>query len=92
MSVFVGDLGVKIILDCGTSIAAATTRTIKYRKPGGEVKSWTGTQETTTTISYTTTAATDLDEAGTWQLQAYVVTPSWTLSGRIARLKVLATL
>jgi len=92
MSVFIGDTGVKIILEVGTDITSATTRKIKYRKPGGDSGSWTAIQESSISISYTTTAATDLNEAGRWRLQAYVVTPSWTLSGKIANINVLATI
>lgn len=92
MSVFIGDTGVKIILEVGTDITSATTRKIKYRKPSGDSGSWTAIQESSISISYTTTAATDLNEAGRWRLQAYVVTPSWTLSGKIANINVLATI
>jgi hypothetical protein len=92
MSVFIGDTGIEIILDVGTNIAASSSRKIKYRKPSGDSGSWTAIQKTSTSIAYTTTATTDLNEVGRWLLQAYVVTPSWTLSGKIARLNVLAIL
>jgi hypothetical protein len=92
MSVFIGDIGVKIILDVGIDITAATAQKIKYRKPSGEFGSWTAVQETSTSISYTTIAATDLNEIGNWLLQSYVITPSWTLSGKIAKFNVIATI
>lgn len=91
-SVNVGAIGQKIILNVGVNIAAATTRWIEYLKPDGTSSYWTAVQETTTSISYTTTAATDLDVSGSWQLQAYVVTPTWTDHGCICRLTVKATL
>ena len=92
MSVFKGTIGQKIILSVGVDISAATTRQIKYRKPDGTTGAWTAIEESTTSISYTTTAVTDLNISGTWQLQAYVITPSWTTHGEIVRLKVKETL
>lgn len=91
-SVYVGAIGQKIILNVGVDISAATTRRIKYLKPDGTSSYWTAAQETTTSISYTTTAATDFDVSGSWQIQAYIVTPTWTDHGCIARLTVKATL
>ena len=85
MALFVGDIGKKIILTVGVDISAATTRRIIYRKPNGKTGYFTASQETTTSISYTTTAVTDIDEAGGWQFQAYVVTSTWTQYGTIVR-------
>lgn len=92
MSVFVGALGKKIVLNVGVDISAATTRQIKYEKPDGTTGYWTAVEESTTSISYTTTAATDLDDKGNWKLQAYIVTPTWTDHGNIARMTVKETL
>ena len=87
--IFRGAIGLKIILEVEINIAASTTRTIKYRKPSGVTGTWVGALEAdNTSISYTTTAATDLDESGTWKFQAYVITPSWTLNGAIAHLNI----
>jgi len=92
MSVFIGDIGVKIILEVGADITTAIAQKIKYRKPSGESGAWTATQETATSISYTTIAATDLNEIGVWLLQSYVTMPSWALSGKIAKFSVIATI
>lgn len=93
-SVFVGAIGQKIILDVGVDISAATTKQIKYRRADGTLSTWTAAEETTTSISYTTTAATDIPigNDGIWKLQAYVITPTWTDHGEIARLLVKETL
>lgn len=89
-AVYKGDIGVKIVLDCGLDISTATTKQIKYRKPRGDAGAWTATLESdNASLSYTTTAATDLSEVGTWRLQAYVVTPTFTESGEICHLSVL---
>ena len=92
MSVFIGDIGIKIILEVGADITTAISQKIKYRKPSGERGVWTATQETATSISYTTIAATDLNEIGVWLLQSYVTMPSWALSGKIAKFSVIATI
>lgn len=88
MAVYKDAVGVKIILECGTTITAATTKQIKYRKPEGITGAWTAAQETSTSISYTTVAG-DLSFSGDIQLQAYVITPTWTLYNDITRLTVL---
>lgn len=87
MALFVGDIGKKIILTVGVDISAASVKRIIYRKPNGKTGYWTASEETTTSISYTT-AATDIDEPGTWQFQAYCVTASWTQYGTIRRYEV----
>lgn len=91
MSVYKNAVGLTIIAECGISIAAATTRQIKYRKPDGTTGAWTAAQYSTTSIYYNTVAG-DLDFVGDLQIQAYVVTPSWTLHGDICRLSVLDNL
>ena len=92
MSVFVGATGQKIVLECGVDITAATTKQIKYQKPDGTASNWTAAQESTTSISYTTTAATDLNIDGSWKFQAYVVTPTWAKHGEIDKLLIKETL
>ena len=88
MSVFTGAIGQVIVLDVGVNISAATTKRIKYEKPDGTTGYWTAAEESSTSISYTTTAASDLNIKGTWKLQAYVVTSSWAKHGEIGRLVV----
>ena len=91
-SVFEGTVGQKIVLEVGVDITAATTKQIKYKKPNGPVQTWDAAEETSTSISYTTIASTDIQGVGIWQLQPYVVTPSWTDHGEIDRLLVKETL
>jgi hypothetical protein len=91
MSVYKNSIGIKLIAECGTDITAATTRQIKYRKPDGTSGAWTATQESGTSISYTVVSG-DIDFTGDLQIQAYVITPTWTLYGDIARLTVLDVL
>ena len=88
MSVTEKDVGVQFKLNTGIDIDAATTANILYRKPSGATGSWTGATASTYYVTFTTTAAGDLDESGEWELQAYVITPSWTLRGTVAKVRV----
>jgi len=88
MYVYQGAIGQKITLNIGVSIVGASVRQIKYEKPDGTDGYWTAAQESATEISFTTTVVTDLDKIGNWKLQAYIVMPTWTDHGDIARLTV----
>lgn len=78
------------------SLASATTIEFIVTKPSGEVALWTATQVgATQDIAYTTDAD-DLDEVGTYKIQAHVV---WVvgqetreLHGTIQKFKVKAHL
>lgn len=91
--IFVGDIGVKIVLDVGTDISSATVLKIYYQKPDGTSGSWDASLESDNqSISYTTTTANDLDQAGTWELQSYVEDGGYKGRGDITRLMINATL
>lgn len=85
--IYVGDVGTEIILDCGQSIASATTTDIKVTKPNNTTDTWTGSIYNTNYIKYTIQTG-DLDVVGPWLLQAYVVTPSGTWRGETAKMEV----
>lgn len=87
MSAQVGDIGtvirLSIVDSAGTAVnvATATTKEIHAQTPAGVDKTWKAsfvTDGSNGQISYTTTSASDLDEAGVWQVQAYIVTPAGT--------------
>ena len=62
------------------NISSATTRQIKFKKPSGTVVTKTAsfvTDGTDGKLSYVTIAD-DLDEAGKWYLQVYLVITGWT--------------
>jgi len=93
MATYVGDIGKKIILETGQDLSAATILRIKYKKPNGTNGYWSATIESNVSnvlanMFYITVAATDLDQAGKWQLQAYAATPAWTLSGKTVAMKI----
>src|SRR5512139_3679326 len=89
--IFVGEIGTAISLECGINISAATTLRIYYTKPDGTSSYWSGTLSGTTAMTYTTTAATDIDQSGVWRLRSYVVTPSFTRWGDVVAMTVLST-
>ena len=91
MSVYLGDVGTKIRLDCGEDISTATKCEIKFHSPAGLRGTWTASQETTSIIFYVTQAE-DINEAGRWWFQAYVEMPSRKLYGKTAMLEVLSPL
>jgi hypothetical protein len=81
----VGSIGVKIILNTESSIAAATLTEILYRKPDGTIGTWTAVKEVDNThISFTTTTVNDLDVAGEWLLWSYIEMPGWSGPGELA--------
>lgn len=87
--VYVGDVGTVITLDTGVDISAATVREIKVSLPNGRSATWSAALSGTTAISFTTIANT-LQLAGTYKLQAYVETPTWSGRGETVTLEVYA--
>lgn len=77
MKHYLGEVGTDIILNCGTDISAASTVSVKYTKPDGTTGSWTGTKYNSNYIKYTL-LANDINVAGRWLFQAYIVSALWT--------------
>lgn len=81
----VGDVGtvLRITVTEGgapVDISSATTKQIKLRDPSGNVSTKTASfysDGSDGIIQYTTVDG-DLDEAGTWHLQAYLAITGWT--------------
>ena len=86
-TLFIGDTGTQIILDCGSNISTATILHIVCRKPDGTKVTWSGVLEGTNTIKYTVGTG-DLDVAGVWKLQSYVDMPGWKGYGDVVNLLV----
>jgi hypothetical protein len=76
MAVHVGDIGIVITFDTGEDLTAATVHQLFYRKPNGTTGEWVNTIDGTK-LTFTTTAATDLDVGGVWTIQAYVESGTW---------------
>jgi len=81
MAAQVGDIGTIIRYTTTTDISGASTLTLKYLKPDGSGSTiageWTASVYSTYSAQYTTTAATDLDQEGTWILQVYADLAAW---------------
>lgn len=86
-TVFAGDIGTKIILDCKTDVTLSSVRQIIVRKPSGIRVALDANLEGTDSIQYTVQAG-DLDEVGNWRLQAYIEMPNWQGSGEVSVLAV----
>jgi len=86
-SVFAGDVGTEIIVDCGADVSTATVRNIVVRKPAGTRVVWPAQLLTSNLIKYTVVDG-DLDVVGNWKLQAYIEMPSGRWSGEVATLFV----
>lgn len=84
--IYVGDIGTVILIDMGTDISDATTTNINVRKKGGDVV-WSASISGTNYLTYTIEED-DLDVAGTYYLQPYIVTPSWTGRGETVTMEV----
>jgi hypothetical protein len=77
MSVYVGTFGtrIEIVGQDSLDLSGAVSAQINFVKPGGTSGSWTATV-VDNVVRYTTDAD-DLDEAGTWQIQAFVDLGTW---------------
>lgn len=76
MNMQVGDIGTQIIFDTGEDLTSATVHTLRYQKPNGEKGDWPGTIAGES-LTFTTTATSDLDVAGEWLIQAYLEIGTW---------------
>ena len=86
-TVFVGDVGTEISLDCGVDVSTATVRNIIVRKQNGSKLTWGAVADGTNAIKHVSILG-DLDAPGTWKLQAYVEMPGWKGFGEVATLVV----
>ncbi len=98
--VHVGDIGTKLILEVTEDgavfdISAATTMKIRLKDPNDvvvEEDAVFATDGTDGLMQYVTVAD-DLDVAGVWEIQGYLVTPSgtWTSSKKQFQVKEVLT-
>lgn len=84
---YVGDIGVKIVVDTGIDISNATVLQLKVRKPDNTEVDWTATFEGLTKLSYTIISG-DWTQAGRYLLQSYVETPTWKAKGETTSFEV----
>lgn len=89
--VFKGDTGTYLRYTAEENISDATTLYMYYRKPSGTTGTWSAELYDSTSLQYQTISG-DLDEAGTWHLQPYIVTDDWQGYGEPVSLEVHPTL
>lgn len=87
--IYVNDIGTQIILDTGKDLTESGINevSIDVKKPDGSTLNWVGSVLETTKILYET-KPNDLDQAGTWQLQAVIDSVPWQGGGRVTGIRV----
>ena len=72
--VYKDQTSLRVKLTAGVDITGATTKQIKYKKPGGDTGAWVATVETASTgVIYYDIKSGDIDESGYWTFWAYIV-------------------
>ena len=84
---YVGDIGTEIVLDTKVDLTGGTDAKIKVKKPDGSAVEWDASIKDTTGLSHVA-AADELDQAGTYLLQASITLGSWKGRGETAYLRV----
>ena len=80
---YAGDIGTKILVDVGIPADDIVSAKLIVKKPDGTVVEWPASPVLgTTQISYIVQSG-DFDQAGRYQLQAFVQTGDWSGYGEI---------
>ena len=90
--IYLGDIGTTIIVDTGIDLTGATTLELKVQKPSGAESTWTATIADGYTapdglLQYVTQSG-DLDEVGSWKLQAHRIATGVNHLGDTAQFEV----
>lgn len=89
---YIGDVGTGIIVNVGVDIAAAVDTKLLVKKPDHSQVEWTPaaihTIDAETKYLKYITAAGDLDQVGTYKLQAALTLGAWTGCGETANFQV----
>jgi len=73
---YIGDYGTQIIVDTGASLAAATVKKLKIKKPDGTTVTKNADVTDLTKLLYSA-GASDLDLVGIYIVQAYIEFSDW---------------
>lgn len=89
--IYVGDIGLALIADCGVAVTGASNIAFEVTKPDGSIVEWDA--EVTSVgalpnylVHYTELG--DLDQAGTYKMQPKFRLFSWVGKGETAKFKV----
>ena len=90
-TIYQGDVGLEILVDCGRDLTGAASPTLRVRLPSGAARSWpaavAGTGQDAAKLRYVTRPG-DLAEAGVYKLQAALTLGDWSGLGRTASFTV----
>ncbi|MHC1791451.1 hypothetical protein [Solidesulfovibrio sp.] len=90
-SIYQGDVGLEILVDCGRDIAGAGAPALVVRTPSGTVRRWPATVavvgQSASHLRYVTGPG-DLAEAGPYKVQAALTLGDWSGTGKTAVLVV----
>jgi len=86
--VYVGDVGLVLLLDCDEDLTSATDLAVNVLKPDGSKVTWVPTVYATTKLRYII-AQGDLDQVGEYRLQPSLTLPNgWSGLAETAVLQV----
>lgn len=89
--IYVDDVGTGITVDCGSDLEGATEAALLVRKPDGTDVSWPATiiaiDGVKRFLRYVTHPG-DLDQPGSYKVQAHVALPGWSGRGATFKFKV----
>ncbi len=74
----IGAIGVEFTIDWGEDLNSATTLQLHFQKPDGSTFIVVPIIVYNNYMRWTTTLATQLDQAGSWRGTAYIVSPTYT--------------
>ena len=89
--IYVGDIGLALLADCGVNVTGADDITFEVTKPDGDVVEWDA--EVTSVAGVPNflvhyTELDDLDQAGTYKVQPKFRLSAWAGKGETAKFKV----
>lgn len=85
---YVGEIGLEMLVLCSSEdISAASSPSLKVRKPDGTEVVWNGTVVDKYYIRYITQEG-DLDQAGTYKIHSYFALAEWSGLGEMHRQEI----
>jgi len=80
---YVGEIGTAIIVNCGEDISTASIHNLRVKKPDGTEVIWNASVYNTNYLKYLIVTG-DLDQAGNYEIQAYIEMGGWKGWGETA--------
>lgn len=86
-SVFMGDVGTIISINCGLAVNTASVMEILVKRPDLSTAVWSAIPDGAQSIKHVIQAG-ELNMPGVWQLQPRIVMPTWKGRGSWVELRV----